>query len=302
MNVIAKLFCVVYMMLCAACESGTTDEKGDDITGVPGKNYATPTDKTIGNGYTIHKFVGEYDEIARDTAVQDVNYYLNKAESYVKGLGNKFSNKTYFSSIINSLQNTTNYNVDGYDGARKMDAIINAFKPCETIFQEIIRNLGDYNNADKNILEREAFEMCYRVLANEAYYEGYGADRNMVKNEYEKEKNELSAGWFGNEFLYPNSNLVNAYNQNNFSLITYQLNNLLNKAAKKMNVTSMDLREVVNIALAGESLHAMHDLTDNLLDHKQETMVYNPTLKIQREMNTLYSTERAKYEGMSMGL
>ncbi|MBD5427157.1 MAG: hypothetical protein HDR38_06380 [Treponema sp.] len=306
MNMMAKLFCVVCMVLCAACDSGTTSENGDGNTvGVPGKDYddSNVKDVTIGsNDYIIHKFVGENDRITRETAVQDVNYYLYKAESYIKGLPNGFNKPEKFQTLISSLKNTNNYNVDGYDGARKLDTIINAFKPCETILKDIITNLGNYGDAKQNYLEREAFECCYRVLANEAYYEAYGADRNMVKNAYENEKNKLIAGWSQEENKFLTANLISAYNDKNFKLITSNIDSLLKKAAPKMGVTTADLRKVVNIALAGESLRAMHSLTKNLLDHKQETINYGPTLEMQRQKQTLKYEDQNKYESMSLGL
>lgn len=272
--------------------------------GVPGKDYddSNVKDYPIAGGYSYHKFVGEDDKITRETAVQDVNHYLGLAESYVKGLANGFNKPEKFQTLINSLKNTNNYNVDGYDGARKMDAIINAFKPCENILVDVISNLGNYGDAKQNYLEREAFEMCYRVLANETYYEAYGADRNMVKNAYENEKNKLITGWSPEENKYLNStNLISAYNNKNFTPIANLTDSLLRKASSKMGVTTADLRKVVNIALAGQSLHAMHDLTSNALNHKQETVTFDPTLKMQRQEDLLGFEDQNKYQSISLG-
>ena len=297
MSVIAKMFCVLCIILCAACESGTTDKKDNG-----GKNYAKPEDKPIGNYFTIHKFVGEYDSIGRATAVEDTNHYLGLAKDYIQGLADGFRQPEKFQNLIGNLKSTTNYNVDGPDGAQKLDLIINSFKPCETIFKDIVSNLGlEYGDVGKRYREREAFEMCYEALANEAYYQAYGSSRNTVKNYYENKKAGLVADWFDNEFLYPASNLATAYEQDNFNKITSLTDSSLGKAATNMGVDKMDLRKVVNIALAGESLHAMHDLVDNLLDHKQERMVYNPVLEMQHQMNTLEKEDRNKYENMSLG-
>ena len=256
MSVMTKMFCALCIILCAACESGTTDKKDNGT----GKNYAKPENKPIGDYFTIHKFVGENDQIGRATAVEDTNHYLSQAKDYIHDLANGFQQPEKFQNLIGCLNSTTNYNVDGPDGAQKLDNIINFFKPCETILVDIIDNLGGHGNAEKNLYEREAFEQCYRVLANEAYYEAYGSSRNKVKNNYEHEKNKLIAGWSPeeNEFL-ESIKLTNAYNDKNFTQITYLINTLLGRAATKMGVDKMDLRKVVDIALAGHSLCAIHD-------------------------------------------
>ncbi len=301
MSTIVKIFCALCIMFCVACDGGTTGD-GNNKEPTVSKNYATPTTENIGNYFTIHKFVGENDQIGRGTAVQDVNHYLGEAETYIKGLANGFNQPEKFQPLINALQSNREYNVDGPDGAQKLDAIINgAFSPCEAYMVQIIDNLGGYyGNAEKNLFEREAFEQCYRVLANEAYYKGYGADRNKVKDYYENEKKKLITVWSPEENEFLTANLINVYQNNNFTPITYDIDSLLGKAASKMGVNKMDLRKVVNIALAGESLHAMHDLTGSLLNHKQENMMYNPVLKMQRAENTLYKDERNKYESMSL--
>lgn len=286
MNVIAKLFCVVCMMLCAACESGTTD--GGNGSTTYGK------DKTIGH-YTIHNFMGDNPSfVGKDgltgtaTVAKNANAYLAEAKTYTKDLADKFEKslegrpaaKKYFSSVISTIQNNNYFHInESNPGGQNFDSAVevNAY-PGNPIFTDIIKNLS---NTD----ERDAFEICYRILANEAYKEGLGNYRtheNIFMNYYNDEKGLLISDSLSNEeFSKHNINLENIYKQNDlkkFTPITDLTDVLLDKFVKKMNAKQnlglqvSDMQQFINISLTLNSLGAMHDYSKSALNHKGCTL------------------------------
>lgn len=300
MSMITKLFCVVCMMLCAACESGTTDEKGDDNNQENDVNkYSQPYDKTIGNGdYNIHNFMGENPTFITDysnldaqakSAAKTVNAYLEKAKTYTNGLANKFEQslngrpaaQNYFSNIINTMKGNSYFHIEELNpGSQNFDAAINKnFIAGKQVFTDIIKNL-------ENNDEREAFEYCYRVLANETYKEGLGNYRNFnspLMDNYETEKNKLISRFLSNTYL-KDIDLTNIYGKNNlkeFTPITNYTNVLLEKFVKNINAKQnldlqvSDMQQFINISLTLNSLGAMHDHSKTALTHKYGCLIGN---------------------------
>lgn len=294
MNVIAKLFCVVCMMLCAACESGTTDEKGGDNDQENDVNKdSQPYDKTIGaygSHYNMHNFIGNNPTWGNTTsdAVKNVNNYLTKAENYTKDLATKFeqslngrSAQNYFSNIINTMKSNSYFHIDEtMPGGQNFDAAVNKnFIAGKSVFTDIIKNL---DNTD----ERQAFQYCYRVLANETYKEGLGNYRNFespLMDNYKTEKNELIS-YNNAEFNKRNINLANIYGKNDikaFDQITDYTDVLLKKAVNNLNAKRnldlkvADMQQFINISLTLNSLGAMHDRTKGVLTHKYGCLIGN---------------------------
>ena len=276
MNMIARLFCVMCILLCAACESGTTDEETT-------KTYGKPTDRSIGNGtYNLHCYSGTgIDDLYYNTIADDINYYLGKAETYTKGLVNEFSNdesfkrrptaQEYFSNLISNYQNNNHYHTHESDPGKGLDMTIsNNTLPLEPILADIMKNLNGSN-------QRGAFYYSYRILANEAYKEGLGYKSNMdtasEMERYTTEKNKIATSWGGNNTMLNNISLSSEYGSNNFGKITRLLDELTGYAADNMTakglgeIRAADLQKIINLALTTYSLEAMHNRSENSLGH-----------------------------------
>ena len=248
------------------------NETGTGNGGVPGKTYGTPYVKNLDNGFTLHNFMGDEPYIGQDTVVDDVNYYLGKTETTIKGLVNQFSSslanrdadtKNYFKEFINGYQNNNHYAVEEFRG---FDNVINTnFNASKYIFEDIIQSLGANERGG-------AFVMCYEVLEAQAFAVGSGTAGKEV-NGYDKTYDRLmiyptvSDNWESNALL-GNINLKNDIN-NGCKQITAKINDLLGTAAnnmtqtKKINIDANDLRQVLNLALTSQSLYAMHEYTTN---------------------------------------
>lgn len=299
MNIMAKMFCVMCMMLSVACEGGGGKES-DETT--PAKNYGTPYTKDIG-GYSIHNFISNSDKIEADTVADDVNHYMALAETYIKGLVNDFEQslngrpaaKEYFSEFTNRLKNTNTYNVNGFDGERNLDTVLNSYYPSQAIFADIIKNLSTPS-------KRGAFYYSFRVLDNESYYEGLGSMRKAsgyLADKYHAEKNLLVNSWFDNSVCYPYTNLQNNYDQNNFLPVAKLTDGLLQEAASNMqnkaatqDVKTADLKKVFNITLTASSLGAMHDLTTTSLNHKGCMRVLDLKEAMEKAAEEVYEAEQ----------
>ena len=251
----------------------------ENIGGVPGKTYAEPYHIPYGNGnYIIHNFMGNDvsgqigGSIDQDTAVEDVNYYLAQAETYVKGLATEFKNslngrstttKNYFKDYIETLLNNNHYSIDD----KRMDLAYSTNSNASNyIFQDIINNLSSKD-------ERMAFIMCYNVLQAQEYYEGYGFQRDAYKNDYN--------GGYKYYMTIPNGTWQYNSTLNYIPLdddiekgcpnITTKLDSLLETARLNMNekynnpdIYAADLRYVLNITLTTQALQAMHDYTKTI--------------------------------------
>ena len=215
------------------------------------------------------------------------------AETYNKGLVNDFETslanrpaaKNYFSNCTNALKANSYYHIDEIQpGDYDFDSLININNDATTyIFADIIKNLPTSD-------ERYAFQNCYRILANEAYKEGLGSYRNgssALMTKYQKEKDSIAllieVGLIYDGFQsFQNIDLEQEYGANNFANITNLLDSLIDTAITNMNqsaslglngeLESQDLRQIVNLTTANESLSALHDRTANNLKHNSCVM------------------------------
>lgn len=237
------------------------------------KNYAQPYDRNLSNGYVIHNFIGQGTAFPKETVEADTNYYLGKAETYIKGMvsdlntsvkGRNAATQDYFKKFINALSNNNNYKVGTYSFD---DAITtNAFN-SEYIFQDIIDNLDDQMHA-------YPFKYGFKLLASEAFKENYNYG-NLSAAETDQDNSILMLNTF-----VPDTDFSSEKNSSTYPKTTKMLNDLLDVAAGNMNarngynLTASDLRQVMNIAMTSNSLYAVHESSKTNLGHTGSCSVY----------------------------
>ena len=247
------------------------DDKENDTS-----RYGTPCDKTMGNGnYVIHNFIGEEKNMLRaDQMAKDVNYYLDKGETYVMDLVDKFSKslqdrptaQAYFREFINAQKankfqtlRETMSNPYGFD--RTVNGIA---KPSEPVFENIIRNID--NNHD-----RVMFYTCYQALSNEAYKYGLGAGRNgsSKQMDYYNDVRDTTAYYWSSPVLSEPFDIDHDIDNQNCQQITNEMDNILTHTANNIgnDVTANDLRQVINIANTAYSLTAVENIVAPAMEH-----------------------------------
>lgn len=266
-------------MLFNSCSNPTgPTQPGYEIPGNPeGKNYCQPYDVVMGNGnYVIHCFEGDATSSAYATMAEDMNYYLGKGETYVKGLVNDFSTslqgrpgaKTYFNEFITEQNNNEFKRLSQYANNSNpygIDTTINWIsRNSEPIFEDIIRNIDTSRN-------RCLFLRCYHALSNEAYKYGLGKFKNDNNNQmrhYNSVRETINESWtastIGNPF-----DIDQDIDQNKCLQITQTMDGILNQVVNKMNngVTVKDLQRVINISTTAYSMKAMDNLAAHALNH-----------------------------------
>ena len=230
----------------------------------PTNQYGEPYTRTIGNGnYQFYSFVGENYYAPAETIVDDVNYYLGKAETHIKGLTDGFENPGYFNALIQSIKGNNDYDVTTVNSNMDYVYYSIADNACAPVCADIIKNL---NNVDDQYL----LYYAYRILANEAYKEGVGPSRQFPGGEmadYDDEKYSIeNAGQYLEGLGITEVGQV--YDDNFFVHITNLTDRLLGDASARMGVSTTDLQRVFNIALTSESLRGMHNLTKHNLQDR----------------------------------
>lgn len=296
MNKMLKaLNCILLIALLGCTQANNGNDK---IVGVPGKKYGQPCDKVLGNGnYVIHNFIGEKASLSYDTMETDVTYYLNHAKTYVMGQVNTFSDslknrpaaKEYFSNYINK-QKSNSFALPEYHPDGSVDGVMNIMNnACEPIMCDIVRNID--TNYDRNL-----FEVCYKVIANEAKHFGYGVLRESGNNYtgYEGTRRvineDISCPLLANPF-----DINQDIDYNNCQRVTEEMDRLLKQASQNMGngVTAADLRNVVIAATYVDSFLGMHRISSPGLKHSQSSCVANMTIEtaIRKTNYQLYKEE-----------
>ena len=313
-SLIISLFVIgISIFTISSCDSisntGTQDNKENPGNENDDSRYGTPCDKTLGNGnYILHNFIGEESNVLRANQIaKDVNYYLGKGETYVTGLVDKFSEslqdrptaQAYFNSFIsaqksNKFQRLNENGINTYG----FDKTINGIGvPCESIFENIIRNID--TNRDRHLFIR-----CYQALSNEAYKYGLGAGRNGSSKQmdyYNDIREEINDAWAGkaiNNAFDINHDIDNQ----NCQQITNEMDSILTQSANKMgnNITANDLRQVINIANTAYSLTAMENRAASALEHTGCSInleIVNTMNDVAREM---YQAEKQQAQGLGL--
>ncbi|MBO5229554.1 MAG: hypothetical protein J6B20_02045 [Clostridia bacterium] len=270
--------------------------------------YGTPCDKTMGNGnYVIHNFIGEEKNMLRaDQMAKDVNYYLDKGETYVMGLVDKFSKslqdrpaaQAYFQEFINAQKanefqtlRETMSNPYGFD--HTVNGISNASEP---VFENIIRNID--NNHD-----RVMFYTCYQVLSNEAYKYGLGALRNSSCSQmnYYNDVRDTTAYYWSSPVLSEPFDIDHDIDNQNCQQVTNEMDSILTQSANNIgnDVTANDLRQVINIANTAYSLTAMENRAASALEHTGCAINLGIVSAMRKVSNEMYKAEQ---QTQSLGL
>ena len=267
---------------------GGIQQPEDDLIG-----EAAPYDRNLSNGYVIHNFFGQNPKFQPKTMVNDVNKYLGKAETYIKGLVDEFNQsldnrpaaKAYFKPYINALKDNNYYNVDKYDAPySNIDPliVINS-RNGNYIFEDIIRNLD-------NSPERLDFYYAYSTLATEAFREGYGKDFNSypdVPTLYKRNRENVAYYWDCG------FDLDNDIDNNNCQQVVNKLHTMATKAANNMgnDITADDLRRVVNLGLTANSMVSMHNVARYNLNHTACTAVIDVEYEMYKLAEKLWEEE-----------
>lgn len=247
------------------------NEQKDKYAEYGGKPY----DVTIGNGkYNLHTFMG------KDTYFDDqeeVDFYASEAVTYVKDLKNQFieslkdrpAAQAYFNEKLNDFQYITHYKGASVDNIANIVS-----RGTAPIFKDILKNLD-------NIEERDTFEICYRIIANEARKAGAGSEfsGSNCESDYNKEKDDIKIdiGYMNDDGYdsFKNFDFEKEYGVNNFKATANLLNQLLDKTANKMDVTQSDLQQIVNLTLAFTSFEGIHERTKYVLNESNCVVNFN---------------------------
>lgn len=244
-------------------------------------NYTT----TLGNGnYVMHNFM--FDNNAAGTSAK-VDMWLAKAETYMKGLSNGFSDdfknstNTNYSNLISIINTDRIYTQDPSTG---FDSIIYSINKASTpIFEEIISHID-------TPLDRYNFICYYLALSNESYKYGYGKYFNGNANyeepqelKYKSNKEDIKAWWRDNhkfDNVTPAFDIIHDIENNQCLNITTHMDQLLdnNHVAEKMGISKTDLRRLINITLKIPSFTAMHDKTSPTLSTHKSCAIKGKTL------------------------
>lgn len=286
---------------------GCPNPNGPEKTGDEQYEYGIPSDKIMGNGnYIIHSFIGEENSHLRAWQIaKDVNHYLGKGETYVKGLVNQFSNslkdrpaaEAYFAQFINEEQNNEfqRMNEALNESTYSFDKTIKGVaQPSVYIFENIIRNID--NNRDRTI-----FTYLYYTLHTKSYYYGLGSHADVPSSQkdiYEHNREIINKAWTAgviNNYFDLNQDI----DQQNCQQTTNEMDRLLSKAVKNMgnDITVRDLQQVINIAMTSNSLAAMHDLSASALKHTSCSAEINIVKRMQEVKEEMYQAEQQ--QGMS---
>ena len=230
------------------------------------------------NTYVFHNFIGEEPDIIPSTFKDDVNRYLEQAVLYLQ---NQFDD--FYASLDGrtGLQRYfSQFNVDFYDlselkhhpkhevtDIEKLDFYIKKISDiCDLVMTDIENNLTKTD-------EHDAFILCCRVLAHEAYREGIGSSReseNEMMEKYKNKRSEISALWSENQFVKSIS-LDKDLDSNKCKRVADKLYTLLDYAKNQMNekpllqeLSIKDLQYFITLFLNVSSLTAMYDYISSL--------------------------------------
>lgn len=280
-SLIISLFVIgISIFTISSCDNisntGTPDNKENPGNENDNSRYGTPCDKVLGNGnFVIHNFVGEKaGSLSNLSMAEDVNYYLGKGETYVKGLIDDFSEslqdnhtaQNYFASFVSQQKNNKFEKLDTKNSfnAYGIDETINGIaEPCFPIFEDFLLNID--NNRDRAI-----FIHSLQAFFNEEYFFGLGSYRGSetpLDEKYQKIRAEISRAWSGKTINKP-FDIDQDIDQNNCLQITQELTRIIKNIAPKMGIKENHINQIINIAGVTYSLQAMDDRAAKDISHK----------------------------------
>ncbi len=271
-SLIISLFVIgISIFTISSCDNSTNSGNEIDTS-----RYGAPCDKTLGNGnFVIHNFVGEKaGNMQHATMAEDVNYYLGKGETYVKGLVNRFSEsiqnnptaQNYFASFVSQQKNNKFEKLDTKNSynAYGIDETINGIaEPCFPIFEDFLRNID--NNRDLCIF----INGCETIFAV-SYNYGLGSYRGKetpLDEKYEKKREDIRRIW-NSPTVKGNFDIDQDIDQNNCLQTTQELTRIIKNIAPKMGIKENHINQIINIAGVTYSLQAMDDRAAKDISHK----------------------------------
>lgn len=237
--------------------------------------YGAPCDKVLGNGnFVIHNFVGEKaGSLSNLSMAEDVNYYLGKGETYVKGLIDDFSEsiqndptaQNYFASFVSQQKNNQFKKLhEDSINAYGIDKTINGIaEPCFPIFEDFLRNID--NNRDLCIF----INSCETIFA-ESYNYGLGSYRGKetpLDEKYEKKREDIRTTW-NSPTVKGSFDIDQDIDQNNCLQVTQELTRIIKNIAPKMEIKENHINQIINIAGVTYSLQAMDDRAAKDISHE----------------------------------
>ena len=269
-------------MLGAGCaqDEGSTKDNEQIIGGnTDNTTNAKPYDVKIGNGnYTLHNFFGD-SFVTNGDAEGAANKYIDQGKKYIidaaNGLYTSLNGRPAAQNYLGAYNEFKNHLDDylylsGNTPGNVMDMMMGVLSGTTgAVLSDMIKNLDTPS-------ERGGLYSSYRILANEAYKEGLGANRNYSNTfmtKYEQEKENII--WLAEDNAqFANIDFNKEYGSNNFRGITNIMDQMVNKAVtnmnsrKGLNLRANDVRQVINLSLSAYSLRSMHDISKNLVNHK----------------------------------
>lgn len=217
--------------------------------------FPEPTTSTLGD-YTMYDFV-QNNTIQYGSPLEEMElYYLQKAEGYIQNNLNALSNSAKQNATISNAINYYNQNAKKHYQEGTYTDIGAAHNETQKAFAPIYQKILEKQEMP---IERETFEICYRILANEAYKYGLGTtvSTHPTMTRYNNEKTALINLSEGNAYLeYKNINVATVYSSGNFNSIVSLFNELSSKVVNN-NVTQADLVKINNIAFITEAEQAL---------------------------------------------
>ena len=279
-SLIISLFVIgISIFTISSCDNisntGTPDNKENPGNENNDSRYGTPCDKALGNGnFVIHNFVGEKaGSLSNLSMAEDVNYYLGKGETYVKGLIDDFSEsiqnnptaQNNFASFVSQQKNNQFKNL--YENTRNQygidETIDGIAEPCFPIFEDFLLNID--NNRDLCIF----INGCETIFA-ESYNYGLGSYRGSetpLDEKYEKRREDIRTTW-NSPTVKGNFDIDQDIDQNNCLQTTQELTRIIKNIAPKMGIKENHINQIINIAGVTYSLQAMDDRAAKDISHK----------------------------------
>lgn len=202
-----------------------------------------------------------------------MNSFNGNFKTYINGIkfSDSFKNK-YNTDIefkdFDSLNTSTAYKYN-----KNFDNLIDSlYDVCAPVFADITENIQISDNAT---LDQKRFYYYYRAINNKAYKDGYSDNFDYSSGSYDQgktyytdEKDNIISGW---EYINNNSTApiadIETDMANGCPQIVQQMNLMLAGAANKMGVELADLQNIMNLALARQTLDAVHDYTLITTEH-----------------------------------
>ena len=280
-SLIISLFVIgISIFTISSCDNisntGTPDNKENPGNENNDSRYGAPCDKVLGNGnFIIHNFVGEKaGSLSNLSMAEDVNYYLGKGETYVKGLIDDFSEsiqnnptaQNYFASFVSQQKNNkfkkldTKNSFNAYGIDETIDGIA---EPCFPIFEDFLLNID--NNRDLCIF----INSCETIFAA-SYNYGLGSYRGKetpLDEKYEKKREDIRTTW-NSPTVKGNFDIDQDIDKNNCLQITQELTRIIKNIAPKMGIKENHINQIINIAGVTYSLQAMDDRAAKDISHK----------------------------------